>query len=102
MRTDYESTTSVEMIGPEGSYREVILKIGLRCTSPSYPGSFNPMVGGEPPYGPEFDTTYITFLDEDGKQVFLSEGVADQLFGKEIIDQIMEAVNIEATERGNF
>jgi hypothetical protein len=99
MQTEYESTTSVEMIGPDGAYREVILKIGLHCTSKGFAGHFSPVTGWDAPYDPEFETTYIAFLTEKDKQVDLSEALADQLFGKEIIDQIMAKVNTEAIEQ---
>ena len=59
MRTDYESLQCVEVMTREG-YQETEFTISLICTASSLPGSIDPLWGGEPPAGAEFELTTIT------------------------------------------
>lgn len=111
MNTDYESTQSVEVYGPEGTGGEVSFTIGLTCTAKSFAGCFDPRIGGEPPSGPEFDLTTVAFdvavVNYKGGVIrrdtmHLSYDMFAAVVGREVADKVIERAEIEAAETGDF
>ena len=112
MKTDYESNQYVEMIGPDEAGFEATFTIGLMCTANSSPGSFNPMDGGYPPEGPEFEV-YTIQVDvpkvnpKEGEwpfeaQLILSYSQLRAIVGEEIADKLIDRAIEEACETGDF
>ena len=112
MRTDFESTQSFEVCGPEDSYNETEVVIGLECTAPYSPGYFDPRWGGEPPSGPEFDVTTITVtvprvnykgeIEGYDDPLNLSYRQFEALVGREVADKLTERAITAAVESGDF
>ena len=111
MRTDYESLQCVEVMTREG-YQETEFTISLICTAPSFPGSFEPRYGGEPPAGAEFELTTITVMvPRVNRQPNESEFVVPleltwnqfvALIGKESADFLFAEAITDANENGGF
>lgn len=112
MRTDYESTQTVEILGPDESYNESEFVIGLRCTADSYPGYFDPRFGGEPSSGPEFEPTTIhvpvrRVNRREGQSEFvnpleLSWEQFVAVVGEEVADKMFDRACDDAAENGGF
>ena len=112
MRTDYESIQSFEVCGPDDSYNETEVTIGLECTAASFPGCFDPRWGGEPPSGPEFDVTSITVdvpvVNYKGEvtghetPLSLTYNQFRALVGQEVCNKLVERAEIDAAENGSF
>lgn len=112
MRTDYESTQSFEVCGPEDSYNETEVTIGLECTVPYSPGYFDPRWGGEPPSGPEFDVTSIVVavlkvnykgeIEGYEEPLNLTYRQFEALVGREVAEKLVERAETDAAENGDF
>ena len=111
MRTDFESTQSVQVYGPDDTGGEVSFTVGLQCTAGSFAGSFDPRWGGEPPSGPEFDVTSITVTVEkvnwkgEVQSTSTLELTCDQLaavYGREVADKVLDDAMQDAADSGEF
>lgn len=112
MRTDYESTQAVEVYGPGDTSHDLEFVIGLCCTAPSFSGCFNPFDGGEPPSGPEFDLTTISFsvpiVNYKGEIVgqlnplVLTYPQFEAVVGWKTAEVLVEKAMEEAAEKGDF
>lgn len=111
MTDDYTSTQSVEVLSGD-SYNETVFTIGLKCTAPYFPGSFDPYHGGEPPSGPEFEMTtiYVMVLRVNRR---MDQSVYDTplelnwnqfvaLVGEETAEKLFNDACIDAAENGGF
>lgn len=102
MRTDFEATVSVEVPLLNDGYIERIFIIGLHCIAASFPGFFDPRWGGEPPSGPEFEPTYITWSLPNSKNLELSWKQFEAVVGSDQADKLFEDACIQAAEEGDF
>lgn len=111
MRTDFESKQSVEILwGDEAT--ETIFEIGLKCMAASHPGNFNPIDGGEPPSGPEFDVTTITVsvprVNRDRRggdflpPLVLTYEQFLAIVGEDIGERMIAEAVFDAAEKGDF
>jgi len=109
MRTDYESTQSLEIEGPDDSFGEPSITIGLQCSARSDPGQpFGPPENCYPPEGPEFELTTITVdvpkvnsPDLDSVLVF-SYIQFCAVYGVDVADALIECATTDACENGGF
>lgn len=112
MRTDYVSCQALEICGPEDTYNESEVTIGLECSASSSPGSYDPFDGGYPPEGPEFELTSIsvdvpkvnskTTPKELDKPLELSYTQFCAVYGEEVADALIECAITDACENGGF
>lgn len=112
MRVDYNSYQTFEVCGLKDTYNETEITIGLTCTHPSRPGSFNPYDGGYPPEGPEFELASIS-LDvpkvkskstpkELDKPLELTWNQFCALVGEEMAEAMYDRAVDDACESGGF
>jgi hypothetical protein len=92
-RTDFSAT-----VYHECEDAELIFEIGFECTHRSFPGSFNPIDGGDPPEGAEFEYTYIMFAGAYLTWGEFVEGVG----GEAQADALFEEALTQAIESGEF
>ena len=111
MSTDFTSIQTFEVVTSDAGH-EPAFEIGLTCTAPYFPGSFDPRYGGEPPSGPEFEVTTITVaVPRVNKKTGESELEAplqltwaqfSALVGEEIAEDLFERACQDAADNGDF
>jgi hypothetical protein len=107
MRTDFEAKVYAEinaaLLWPDDNETvEVEFTIGLECTVPYQPSYFNPIYGGEPASGPEFEFTYISYETPEGKSVNLTWLEWEALVGEDGARKLWEDAWVQAVESGEF
>jgi hypothetical protein len=103
--TDFWSKQSVRVVYSDDLEIEVTFDIGLRCTLRSSPGYFNPIYGGEPPSGPEFDITTIEVVPQAPMvkcNITFTYNQFYALLGPEIAENLIDRALDEAYDSGGF
>lgn len=109
MRTDFESTQSLEIEGPEDSFGEPSIIIGMECTARSDPGCVSgPPEHCYPPEGPEFELTTISVdvpkvnsKELEGVLIFTYNQFC-AVYGAEVADALIERATTDACENGGY
>lgn len=108
MRTDFESTQSLEIEGPDDSFGEPSIIIGFECTTRSDPGQMlGPAEHCYPPEGPEFELTTITVdvpkvNSPDMETLEFTYIQFCAVYGAEVADALIERATTDACENGGF
>lgn len=105
--TEYEHEEELMVSLADGGCETVVtVRVGLQCTHHSYPGRWNPIDGGQPPEGPEFDFEHL----DVGMHVLGCARVWERMthtqftiiFGQDIMNALFESACDAAAATGNF
>lgn len=108
MRNDFESSQSLEIEGPDDSFGEPSITIGLECATRSNPGQLSgPPEHCYPPEGPEFELASITFdvpvvNSPELEALELTYFQFCAIYGEEVADALICRATDDAIENGGF
>jgi hypothetical protein len=102
----YEYNFSFEITLDECIYGDTLVEkdatMVLECVCRGHPGSFNPIDGGYPPEGPEFDVIRVDIDSENSIPIPYSWAQVLNIFGEKMMEKIYDDACGEAACTGDF